>query len=79
MELVQKLTGLLIANIIRVNMYKQGARSISSSLNKPLQEHLDPTPIIILITLFWNKNTLLALLEFPQKTVPYFISEWKYA
>jgi hypothetical protein len=47
-------------------MYKQGRGSISSFLNNPLQEHLDPTSITILIIFFWNNNTLLALLGFPQ-------------
>ena len=49
---------------------------ISSSL---LQEHLEFTPSIILITLFWSKNTIFALVEFQQKIISYLIIEWKYA
>jgi hypothetical protein len=65
-------------NINKENIYSQGTVYTSSFLNKPLHEHLAPTPIIILTTLFWSKNTLFALFEYPQKMIVYLIKEWKY-
>jgi hypothetical protein len=39
----------LTTNSIKGSIYKHGTDNISSFLNKPLQEHLGPTPIIIII------------------------------
>jgi hypothetical protein len=66
-------------NINKENEYSQGMDNISSFFKNPLQEHLESISIIIITTLFWSKNTLFALFEFPQKIIPYFINEWKYA
>ena len=47
--------------------------NIYSFLNNPLQENLEPTPIIILINLFWSKNILFAIgwISPKNNTVPY--------
>jgi hypothetical protein len=37
--------------------------------NIPLQEHLELTVILILIILFWSRNTSVILFEFPQKII----------
>jgi len=66
-------------NINKENAYSQGMDNISSLFNNPLHEYLESTSIIILTTLFWSKNALFALVEFPQKIIPYFFNEWKYA
>jgi len=50
---------------------------MSSFLNKPLHKFVHLTPTIVLITLFWDKNTLPVLVEFPPKITPYLIIEWK--
>ena len=62
--LVKKLSKFFVTNIGKENTYSQGTDSISSFLNNHLQEHLASTPIIILKTLFWSKNTLIGMVEF---------------
>jgi len=61
--------------IINENTYTHGTGRISSFFNEALQERLEPTPIFVPIMLFWSRNTLGILLEFPQKIIPYLISE----
>jgi hypothetical protein len=51
-------------SINKENTYSEGTGDISSSLNNPLQEHLDCMPITVSITLFLSKNTVFALVEF---------------
>ena len=62
---IRKLSKILITHINKESTYSQGTGNISSFVNKPLQKHIVPTSTII--TLFWNKNTLFALVEFSQK------------
>jgi hypothetical protein len=51
----------------------------SNFLNTLLHELSANTPHIILITLFHNINTRHTMVEFPQKIIPYLITERKYA
>jgi hypothetical protein len=62
-------------NIIKEHIYKHGTGNISNFSNKPSYEPLGPSPIIILIMLFWNIKTLPVLVEVPQTIIPYFNSE----
>jgi hypothetical protein len=50
---------------------------MSSFLNKLLHKHVQPTSTIVLIILFWDKNTQPVLVEFPPKIIPYLIIDWK--
>jgi hypothetical protein len=76
---MHKRVSLRFIKIIAVKIIKENKKtdSILSFLNKPLEEHLRLTPIIILI-LFWNKNTLDILVKFTQKIKPYLNSEWEF-
>ena len=74
--LVRKLM-FLMTNINKENTYSQGMDNTSNFLNCPSQEHLESTPFIIIIPLFRGKNTVFALVEFPQKITLYLINEWK--
>ena len=52
-------------------MYIHMVQVVSSFVNKLLQEYFEITGIIILITLFWSRNTSVTLLEFPKKIISY--------
>jgi hypothetical protein len=58
----------------RIYIYKHGTGNISRFLNKPLHEHVVPTPLI-LIVLLWSKKTLPILVKVHPKIVPCFINE----
>jgi hypothetical protein len=76
--LVRNLSKFLITNINKENKNSQGRGYVPNFFNSPWQEHLEFTPIIILITFFWSNNTLFALVELPQKIIPHLIVEWEY-
>jgi hypothetical protein len=59
------------------NIYCDKMGKIFNTLKSSLQESPIPTPILILITHFYNLKTLLLCVEFLQKIIPYVITEWK--
>ena len=78
-KLVWKFFWLSTTNTIKDNIYWHDTGKMSSFLNIFLHELLAPTSYIILIILFCNVDTQNILVEFPEKIIPYFITEWKYA
>ena len=60
---------------IKERIYKHETGNISRFSNKPSHEPLDPSPIIILIILFWNIKTLPVSVKVPQTIIPYLNSE----
>jgi len=52
-------------------MYWKGNVKMPSSENSPLHESLPPQTIIVLITLFCNKNTFKLEGDCPQNITPY--------
>jgi len=55
----------------RQKMYWEGNVKMPSSENSPLRESLQPQPIIVLITLFCNRNTFELEGDCPQNITPY--------
>ena len=76
---VRKSFWLSTMNNIKDNIYWHAIGQIFSFLNRLPLEDLGPTPDITLTTLFCSLNTWCACVEFPQKIIPYWSTEWKYA
>jgi uncharacterized membrane protein YadS len=70
---------LFIIKVINSSIYCEADVSIFNVLSASLRVLLCFIPIIILTVLFHKKKTFLASGELPQKIIPYFIIEWKYA
>jgi hypothetical protein len=64
---------------IHTHTHIYGRVKICNLLNNSLQELWDFIPIMILTIFFCCVNTFLLLAELPQKIIPYFVKEWKYA
>jgi hypothetical protein len=78
-ELVWKISWLLIIKLINASIYWDGTRRISNCLNRLLQEVLGWTPAINLMISYWKWKSSHCWKGYPQKIIPYFIMEWKYA
>jgi hypothetical protein len=77
-KLVWKFYWLSITDI-KDNIYWHCTCKMPGSLNTFLHKFLSPTPDIILIILCCNVHTWHMLVDFPQKIIPYSVTEWKYA
>jgi len=64
---------------IKENMYRNGRGKIPSCLNILLQQVLGSTPAISLTIFFCRVKAFPLWKELPDKIIPYFIIERKYA
>jgi hypothetical protein len=67
----------IYSKLINENMYAHGRGDIYNFLNRLSHEFLGLTPDMILTVFFCNINIYLLLDKFPQKIIPYLITEWK--